>query len=140
MLRISVTCGPLAPGPARTSSVAPGGMLPWPLRSFPGYRLLQEYFSFPDKYFFFDVGGLSEALARGFKNRFELIFLLSPFELSERRQVLELGVSTRTFRINTTPIVNLFAQTAEPILLEIQQRDQEILEYLSRNVEESLAN
>src|SRR5580704_13329985 len=32
-LRISVTCGPLGPGPARTSSVAPGGTLPWPLRS-----------------------------------------------------------------------------------------------------------
>ncbi len=108
----------------RKENLSPAGftenesMLPWPLRSFPGYRVLQEYFSFPDKYFFFDVGGLNEALARGFKNRFELIFLLSPFELSERRQVLELGVSTRTFRINTTPIVNLFAQTAEPILLE----------------------
>src|ERR1700726_3737771 len=32
-LRISVTCGPLGPGPARTSSVAPGGTLSWPLRS-----------------------------------------------------------------------------------------------------------
>src|ERR1700681_3856939 len=32
-LRISVTCGPFEPGPARTSSVAPGGTLPWPLRS-----------------------------------------------------------------------------------------------------------
>src|SRR4029077_10018763 len=32
-LRISLTCGPLGPGPARTSSVAPGGTLPWPLRS-----------------------------------------------------------------------------------------------------------
>src|SRR6201982_3564159 len=32
-LRISLTCGPLGPGPARTSIVAPGGMLPWPLRS-----------------------------------------------------------------------------------------------------------
>src|ERR1700674_4417449 len=33
ILRISVTCGPFGPGPARTSSVAPGGTLPWPLRS-----------------------------------------------------------------------------------------------------------
>src|SRR5207302_3913095 len=32
-LRISVTCGPLGPGPARTSSVAPSGTLSWPLRS-----------------------------------------------------------------------------------------------------------
>src|SRR6202035_1634836 len=32
-LRISVTCGPFGPGPARTSSVAPGGTVPWPPRS-----------------------------------------------------------------------------------------------------------
>ena len=32
-----------------------------------------------------------------------------------------------------------YARMAEPILLEIQQRDQEILEYLSRDLEQSLA-
>jgi len=96
----------------------PESMLPWPLRSFPGYRLLQEYFSFPDKYFFLDVNGLEHAWPNGFNNRFELVFLLRPFEMSERRQVLELGVSERTFRLNAVPIVNLFAQTAEPILLD----------------------
>src|SRR5690349_9343010 len=36
-------------------------MLPYPRRSFPGYRLLQEYFTFPEKYFFIDVEGLQEA-------------------------------------------------------------------------------
>ena len=93
-------------------------MLPYPRRSFPGYRLLQEYFTFPDKFFYFDLTGLAEVWPLGFKNRFELVFLLSPFELSERRQILELGVTAKTFRINSTPIVNLFAQTAEPILLD----------------------
>ena len=92
--------------------------LPYPRRSFPGYRLLQEYFTFPEKFFFLDVTGLGAAWANGFKNRFELIFLLSTFEQSERRQVLELGVSAKTFRINATPIVNLYKQTAEPILLD----------------------
>ncbi len=93
-------------------------MLPFPRRSFPGYRLLQEYFTFPEKFFFFDVTGLNEAWPMGFKNRFELILLLSPFERTDRRQKLELGVNAKTFRINSTPIVNLFKQTAEPILLD----------------------
>ena len=75
-------------------------MLPYPRRSFPGYRLLQEYFTFPDKFFFFDLTGLGEVWPRGFKNRFELVFLFSPFEQAERRQMLELGVSAKTFRIN----------------------------------------
>ena len=33
-----------------------------------------------------------------------------------------------------------YLRLAEPILLEVQQRQQEILEYLSRGVEESVAN
>jgi type VI secretion system protein ImpG len=108
----------------RGDSLRPAGfseaesMLPYPRRSFPGYRLLQEYFTFPDKFFFFDVAGLSEALSAGYKNRFELVFLISQFEQTERRQTLELGVNAKTFRINATPIVNLFMQTAEPILLD----------------------
>ncbi len=40
-------------------------MLPYPRRSFPGYRLLQEYFTFPEKFFFFDVTGLREAWPLG---------------------------------------------------------------------------
>jgi hypothetical protein len=32
-----------------------------------------------------------------------------------------------------------YARMSQPILLEIQQRDQEILEYLSRDLEQSLA-
>jgi type VI secretion system protein ImpG len=108
----------------RGDSLRPAGfseaesMLPYPRRSFPGYRLLQEYFTFPDKFFFLDVAGLGEALSTGYKNRFELVFLLSQFEQTDRRQALELGVNAKTFRINTTPIVNLFMQTCEPILLD----------------------
>jgi type VI secretion system protein ImpG len=108
----------------RGDSVRPAGfteaesMLPYPRRSFPGYRLLQEYFTFPDKFFFLDIGGLAEAVGAGMKNRFEIVFLISQFEQTERRQILELGVNAKTFRLNATPIVNLFMQTAEPILLD----------------------
>ena len=34
------------------------------VRSFQGYRLLQEYFSFPQRYRFFEVTGLAPALQR----------------------------------------------------------------------------
>ncbi|MFO0095471.1 MAG: type VI secretion system baseplate subunit TssF, partial [Gemmatimonadaceae bacterium] len=43
--------------------------------------------------------------------------LFSSFERAERRQAVELGLSARTFRLGCTPVVNLFQQTAEPILL-----------------------
>ena len=91
-------------------------LLPYPRRSFSGYQLLHEYFAFPEKYFFMDLVGLEKAL-NGFKDRAELVFLIAPFEITERRQVLELGVSAKTFQLTCSPAVNLFTQTAEPILL-----------------------
>jgi type VI secretion system protein ImpG len=92
-------------------------MLPYPNRSFAGYRLLHEYFTFPDKFFFLDLGGLDALAAAGFKDRVEIVFLIAPFELTERRQALELGVSAKTMKLGCTPAVNLFKQTAEPILV-----------------------
>ena len=92
------------------------GMLPNPRRSFEGYRLLHEFFAFPEKFFFLDLTGLESALT-GFKDRAELIFLIAPFELTERRQALEVGISAKTFQLACAPAVNLFEQTAEPILI-----------------------
>ncbi len=94
------------------------GMLPLPRRSFLAYRLLQEWFTFPEKFSFLDLAGFDQAAAAGFGPRLEVIFLLSDFERADRRQMLELGVSENTFRLGCSPVVNLFAQTAEPILLE----------------------
>lgn len=91
-------------------------MLPNPRRVFEGYRLLQEFFVFPEKFFFLDLTGLQTAL-HGFKDRVELIFLIAPFELTERRQALEVGISSKTFQLSCSPAVNLFEQTAEPILI-----------------------
>ena len=94
------------------------GVLPYSRRSFIGYRLLQEYFCFPQKFFFLDLTGLERLKEAGFGNQIEIILMISPFERTERRQMLELGVGPKTFKLNCTPIVNLFTQTAEPILLE----------------------
>ncbi len=93
-------------------------MLPYPGRSFAGYQLLQEYFCFPQKFFFLDLQGFEEIRAAGFGARIEVIFLISPFEAADRRQILETRISARTFRLNCAPIVNLFPHTAEPIRLD----------------------
>ena len=94
------------------------GVLPYARRSFLGYRLLQEYFCFPQKFFFLDLSGLEQITAAGFGSEIEVIFMILPFERGERRQMLELGVGQKTFRLNCVPLVNLFHQTAEPILLD----------------------
>ena len=92
-------------------------MLPYPRRSFVGYRLLQEYFSLPEKFFFFELQGL-EALAQAVQGGLaELLFLIAPFEANHRQQRLEIGVNAKTIRLACSPVINLFPQTAEPILL-----------------------
>lgn len=92
-------------------------LVPYPRRSFPGYRILTEYFTFPEKFFFLDLQNLRPAFA-SFKDRLEIVFLLSEFEMTDRRQKLEVGVTGKTFKLGCVPIANLFAQTAEPILLD----------------------
>lgn len=92
-------------------------LLPFVRRSMDGHRLLQEYFSFPEKFLFFDLDGLEPLAQAGFGEEAEIVFLFSSFERSERQQVMELGVNERTFRLSCTPAINLFPQTCEPILL-----------------------
>jgi len=93
-------------------------LLPYPRHSFSGYRLLQEYFSFPEKFFFLDLTGLETLETVGFGPRVEVIFLISNFERAERGQMLELNVSAKTLGLGCSPVINLFPLTAEPILLD----------------------
>jgi type VI secretion system protein ImpG len=93
-------------------------VLPYERRSMDGHRLLQEYFVLPEKFLFFDLHGLESLAEAGFGSEAEIIFLFSRFERPDRQQVLELGVNARTFRLSCTPVINLFRQTAEPILLD----------------------
>jgi type VI secretion system protein ImpG len=102
-------------------------ILPYPQRSFSGYRILQEYFTFPEKFFFFELSGLDQAARAGITDKFEILFLISAFERADRQQALELGVSGTTFRLGCTPIVNLFRQTAEPFLLDQKRYEYRIV-------------
>ncbi len=102
------------------------GMTPYPLRSHIGYRILQEYFAFPGKFLFVDVAGLEEVWGNGFKSSAEILFLFSHGGDDERVQRLESGVSPRMFRLGCVPIVNLFAQTADPLLLDQHRYEYQI--------------
>ena len=85
------------------------GLLPYPARSFLGYRLLQEYFAFPEKFHFVDLSGLA-ALRRP-----ELGKAVDLWILLERGPRFELPIGAGNFRLGCTPIANLFPKTAEPI-------------------------
>lgn len=103
------------------------GVLPGPDHAFLGYRLLLEYFTFPRKYLFLELGGLGPLRTRGFGGAVELLFLIRPFEGSERQETLERSVTRETIRLGCAPVVNLFNAESEPIRL-----NQRRAEYLVR--------
>jgi type VI secretion system protein ImpG len=91
------------------------GLLPYPARSFVGYRLLTEFFTFSQKFLFVDVEVPPSALARG-EPYLELFIYLN-------RQAVDLepNITADTFKLSCTPMVNLFAQRAEPIRITQQE-------------------
>ena len=114
----------LSPDRIRMVGFAPDeSLLPFERRSLDGHRLLLEYFALPEKFLFFDLEGLEPLSEAGFGAEAEIVFLFSRFEKAERQQTLEQGLNHRTFRLGCTPAINLFRQTAEPILLN-QTRDE----------------
>jgi len=108
------------------------GMLPYHRRSFLGYRLLQEFFAFPAKFLFVELAGLESIWADSFQSTAELIFLFSGTISEERRNRLEVGISPATFRLGCVPIVNLFSQTAEPILLDQYKHEYQVIPDIRR--------
>ncbi len=88
------------------------GVLPYRAGSPHGYRLLTEYFAFPQKFLFFEVAGLAEKL-RGCSSRKCEIYIY----LNRAAEDLESSISLESFALGCTPVVNLFRQRAEPILL-----------------------
>jgi type VI secretion system protein ImpG len=99
------------------------GILPVPRRAFVGYRLLQEYFAFPEKFFFLDVDSFDPVRAASPGDRVELIFLISAFERADRAESLRNGVTAESIRLGCTPVVNLFSQPSEPILLNQRRHE-----------------
>lgn len=102
------------------------GLLPYSDRSFDGYRLLQEYFAFPEKFLFFDLAEMSRAVAAGYPQGLQAFFFFS------REFPQEKNVNAQTFRLHCAPIVNLFSHTAEPIRLTHLHSEYRVIPEVSR--------
>jgi type VI secretion system protein ImpG len=98
------------------------GLLPYTNQSFLGYRLLTEFFTFPQKFWFVDLGGWRDVARAGYERRVEVLFYLNKMYAG-----LEQGVDNQTFRLGCTPLVNLFKQTAEPIALTQLKQEYRVL-------------
>lgn len=89
---------------------AQDALLPGSERSFAGYRLLQEYFAFPQRYQFVDLCGLGSSLRQCAEKEVEITILLNRADPH-----LEKTLDATHFALNCTPVVNLFERRADRI-------------------------
>jgi type VI secretion system protein ImpG len=92
-----------------------------------GYRLLTEYFAFPEKFFFLDLTGLERLRGTTFGTQLEIVFLISRFERAERRTLLEAAVSADVVRLGCSPVINLFQRVSEPVLLTQRRPEYQVI-------------
>jgi type VI secretion system protein ImpG len=97
------------------------GLLPYPSRSQLAYRILSEFFAFPNKFFFFDID-LFQCITKKVGAKFSLFFYLN-----NRNTELERIINKDAFLLGCTPIVNLFEQQAEPILISHSRLEHRVI-------------
>jgi type VI secretion system protein ImpG len=111
MLKGSGVSGGGGGGPVKTVGYEDHeGLLPYGPRSFQGYRLLQEYFAFPQRYYMFEVEGLQPAFKRANENQIDLLLLMNSVDLN-----LENVVEGANFSMFCAPAVNLFPIPADRV-------------------------
>jgi type VI secretion system protein ImpG len=97
-------------------------LLPITARSFRGYRFLQEYFAFPERFLFVELTGLQPAVRRCEATDLDFIFL---FDRSHAQ--LADAVDASHFNLFCTPAVNLFSKQADRIHLTPQVSEYHIV-------------
>lgn len=102
-------------------------LFPYPSQSFPGYRILQEYFILPSKFLFLDLVGWERWQNRGEGNRFDIRFELGDLPFPPPR------IRTSDFVLAASPAANIFPHEADPIRLDHRKTEYRIRPYGSNS-------
>jgi type VI secretion system protein ImpG len=136
-LLLSRACGVLVCGPERPAKwcgfrpadvVVPEGfgeaqaLFPYEARSFQGYRLLHEYFAFPQRFQFVSITGLAASLRAAPGDTFDVVVLLD-------RNVpdLERVVDAKQFALYCTPAVNLVRRRSDRLPIAPDQFEHHVV-------------
>lgn len=93
-------------------------LLPYTSASFQGYRLLQEYFTLPQRFLFIDICQLQSSLQHCNDTAVEIVILLD----SDNSEFEDL-IGAKNFALNCSPAINLFSKRTDRI--HIDQRSTE---------------
>jgi type VI secretion system protein ImpG len=103
-------------------------ILPYSPRSFLGYRLLTEYFAFPEKFLFFELTDLPLDQLDEEAEQFEIYFYLK-----KTNKDLEQYIDADNFALGCVPLINLFKHRTEPITITHTEPEYEIVPELQRH-------
>lgn len=92
-------------------------LLPYPSHAFPGYRLLQEYFTLPEKYLFVEVPDISPLARLEIEDKFEIAF-----EFDEQPPD-RLRINPTSVRLGCAPAVNLQRIRSAPIRVDFDKTE-----------------
>jgi type VI secretion system protein ImpG len=84
-------------------------VLPPLAQAHPAFRILQEYFAFPEKFLFFEIDALEFSVDA---QAFELLFLLDVPPDPDQR------LEPALLRTNCVPLINLYHQRLDPLRLD----------------------
>jgi type VI secretion system protein ImpG len=85
-------------------------LLPYDARSFQGYRLLHEYFAFPQRFMFVEIADLGGSIKDCDENQLDIIVLFA-----EQNTELEGAVGADNFGLFCSPALNLFEKRVDRI-------------------------
>jgi type VI secretion system protein ImpG len=97
-------------------------LLPSTLRGFEGYRLMQEYFAFPQRYLFFDLRGVGPALRRLGGTEAEVVILFSRGDAQ-----LQQAVDAGSLALHCVPAINLFEHRCDRIHVDDGAHDHHVV-------------
>ena len=101
-------------------------ILPYSRQTFSGFRLMQEYFAYPEKFFFVDIRGLQNFKALEDSNSFDIKFDF------DRKLKKESWPTLKNILIHCTPMVNLFTRPTEEVIVNQRLPEYYIIPDLNR--------
>ncbi|MET0389582.1 MAG: type VI secretion system baseplate subunit TssF [Polyangiales bacterium] len=97
-------------------------LLPSGDRHFEGYRLLQEFFAFPERYMFVELRDLKPLLRQSATDTLEIVLL---FDRAEPR--LDGVVQASHLALYCTPAINLFPRTSDRVQLSANDAEHHVV-------------
>ena len=103
-------------------------LIPFGARSQPAYRILSEYFAYPEKFNFFDIdiAMLNAVLPPGCQ-RFTLHLCMAGLRPDSAAARMLSSTCSENLRLGCSPAVNLFRQEGVPISVTRQKTDYSVL-------------